>query len=216
MAAANKKPFSVKGINVTSPKGKALWCKYKTPDTKFNSKGEFSVSLVCDPNDPAVQAYIAKLEELSQRAYEETCETLGAAKAKAVKQAEVYSEHFDKDGEPTGMIVFKAKLKDIEDRINNNDTASIIVVDAARNKLPLHEQPEVGNDSVIRLATYANPYYMASTKTVGISHIWTKMQIIDLVSMGAEDEFEEEDGFEADSSACEDDAPQENSGNGDF
>ena len=39
---AYTKPFAVKGTNITSPKGKALWCKFKEPDTKFNAKGEYS------------------------------------------------------------------------------------------------------------------------------------------------------------------------------
>ena len=52
---------------------------------------------------------------------------------------------------------------------------------------------------MIRLVSYANPYYMASTKTLGISHIWSKMQIIDLVEYGGGgDDFDDEDGFEND------------------
>ena len=105
-----QKPFAVKGFNITSPKGKALWCKYKEADTKYNAKGEYSTSLVCDPNDPAVQKYIELLEELRDIAYNETCETLGAAKAKGVTRAEVYSEEFDSNGNETGNIIFKVKL----------------------------------------------------------------------------------------------------------
>jgi hypothetical protein len=194
---ANMKPFAVKGINTASPKGKALWCKYKEPDTKFNAKGEYSTSLVCDPNDPAVQAYINKLEELRDIAYNETCETLGPAKAKGVRKAEVYADEVDSNGNETGNIVFKYKLKDLSDRIQRGNDSEIVVVDSKKNRLSKADAPLVGNGSEIRVVSYANPYFMASTKTVGISHIWSKMQIIDLVEFsGGGDEFDEEDGFE--------------------
>lgn len=203
MATKIVKPFAVKGFNITSPKGKALWCKYKEADTKYNAKGEYSTSLVCDPNDPAVQAYINKLEELRDIAYAETCETLGAAKAKGVTKAEVYTEEFDQDGNETGNIIFKVKLKDLSDRASRGDSTEILTVDAKKNKLTMAEAPLVGNGSVIRLVSYANPYYMASTKVVGISHIWSKMQIIELneYSGGGGDDFDEEDGFEDTSAA---------------
>jgi hypothetical protein len=192
-----QKPFAVKGTNITSPKGSALWCKFKEPDTKFNVKGEYSTEVVCDPNDPAVQAYIAKLEELRDIAYNETIETLGAAKAKGVRKAEVYKEEIDQNGNETGNIIFKYKLKDLTDRQARGDSAEIVVVDAKKNNLGA-QAPLVGNGSTIRVVSYANPYFMASQKVVGISHIWSKMQIIELneYSGGGGDDFDEEDGFE--------------------
>lgn len=191
-----QKPFAVKGFNITSPKGKALWCKFKEPDTKFNAKGEFSTELVCDPNDPAVKEYIQKLERVVDIAYKETCETLGPAKARDVRKAAVYKEEVDQNGNLTGNIVFKYKLKDLTDRRDRGDSAEIVVVDAKRNKLG-KDAPLVGNGSVIRVVSYANPYFMASTKTIGLSHIWGKMQVIELVefSGGGDDDFADEDGF---------------------
>lgn len=199
------KPFAVKGINITSPKGKALWCKFKEADTKFNAKGEFSTDLVCDPNDPAVKAFVTKLEELVDIAYRETCETLGPAKAREVRKAAVFKEEYDQNGNPTGNIVFKYKLKDLSDRRERGDAAEIVVVDAKKNRLG-KDAPLVGNGSVIRLVSYANPYFMASTKTIGISHIWSKMQIVELVEFSGAggDDFDEEDGFAADVSVNDD------------
>ena len=202
---AYNKPFAVKGMNVASPKGKALWCKFKEPDTKFNAKGEYSTDLVCDPSDPAVKAYIEKLDKLVDIAYNETCETLGPAKARDVRKASVYKEEVNQDGELTGNIVFKYKLKDLTDRRERGDSGEILVVDAKRNPLG-KEAPLVGNGSVIRVVGFANPYFMASTKTVGLSHIWSKMQIIDLVEFSGSagtDEFDEEDGFVEEGPAVE-------------
>lgn len=202
---AHNKPFAVKGMNVASPKGKALWCKFKEPDTKFNAKGEYSTDLVCDPNDPTVKAYIEKLNNLVDTAYNETCETLGPAKARDVRKASVYKEEVNQDGELTGNIIFKYKLKDLTDRRERGDSGEILVVDAKRNPLG-KEAPLVGNGSVIRVVSFANPYFMASTKTVGLSHIWSKMQIIDLVEFSGSagtDEFDEEDGFVEEGPAAE-------------
>ncbi len=202
---AYTKPFAVKGTNITSPKGKALWCKFKEPDTKFNAKGEYSTDVVCDPSDPSVKAYIEKLENLVDIAYKETCETLGPAKARDVRKSSVFKEEVDQNGELTGKVIFKYKLKDLSDRRERGDSAEILVVDAKRNLLG-KTAPLVGNGSDIRVVSFANPYFMASTKTVGLSHIWSKMQIINLVEFsgaGGTDEFDDEDGFVEEGPAVE-------------
>jgi len=97
------------------------------------------------------------------------------------------------------MIILKLKLKDIDKRSETGQQDRVVVVDA--KKEVVSPVPLVGNGSIIRCAAYANPYTMANTKEVGISMIWTKMQIIELVSFGSNDDgFEEEDGFESNTS----------------
>jgi hypothetical protein len=194
MAVVNNKPFAVKGKNVTSPKGKALWCKFKEPDRLYNAKGELSTNLVCDPNDPAVKAFIKELETLRDTAMAEAVETLGAAKAKGIQAAAVYKDDIDKDGNETGLVKFTFKLKDVDDKVAQGKQATVLVVDAKRQPIPLATAPLVGNGSEIRCVAYANPYYMASTKTVGVSMMWSKMQVINLVSYDSDD-FDDEDGF---------------------
>ena len=190
------KPFSVKGQNVTSPKGSAKWCKITEPDYTYDDKGTLSTQLICNPDDPAVQAFIERLEELRDKALAETKETLGA-KGKAYKAAPIFTEEKDSEEEPTGNIVFKFNLKKVDERAENNHQSTIIVVDAKRNKMAPSDVPLVGNGSVIRCVAFANPYSMPNTKTVGISLIWNKMQLIDLVEYAANDEFEDEDGYES-------------------
>ena len=196
MATKATTPFAVKGINVTSPKGKAMWCKVTEPERTYNADGVLSTNLVCDPEDPTVKAFVAKLEELRDIALAETKETLGA-KGAQYKAKSVFNEEFDKEGEATGNIFFKFALKDIDKRKEAGHQAAIIVVDTKKQKVS--PVPLVGNGSIIRCVAYANPYTMANTKEVGISLIWSKMQLIDLVkySGGSADDFDEEDGFEA-------------------
>jgi hypothetical protein len=199
---AQAKPFAVKGFNVSSPKGDALWCKVTEPDTMYNAKGSYSVSLVCNPKDPTVKEYVSKLEELRDTAVAETKETVGAAKAQAIKPRPVYTEEIDQDGNLTGKIVFKFKMNNVADREAPGN--KIIVVDAKRQVIK--DVPLVGNGSTIRCVAFANPYYMATTKEVGVSLLWTKMQLIDLVEFGGgSDDFDDEDGFEVDSGSSSND-----------
>ena len=209
--AKNNKPFAVKGINVTSPKGTAKWCKIKEPDYQYNDKGILSTQLICDPEDAAVKAFVAKLEELRDVAYEETKETLGV-KGKAYKTREVYSYEEDSNGEETGNIVFKFNLKDVDDR-----DRGVTVVDSMRQVIKEADLPLVGNGSSIRCVAYANPYSMPNTKEVGISLIWSKMQVIELVEYaGGSDDFEDEDGFESKESDKTDDFKEEDDDDIDF
>lgn len=193
--AINTKPFAVKGMNVVTPKGKALWCKITEPDRKYNEFGEYSTSLVLDPEDDAVRAFIDKLETLRDLALAETKETLGA-KGAVYKPRGIANAEFDQDGKATGNVIIKVKMKDVDKRTSSGQQDRISVVDARKEQVtPI---PLVGNGSIIRCAAYANPYTMANTKEVGISLIWTKMQLIELVSFSqGGDDFEEEEGFTA-------------------
>lgn len=199
------RPFAVKGIGFTTPKGQALWCKSIEPDRKFNAKGDLTTSLVCDPNNEAVKEFVKQLEGLRDTALAETIESLGAVKAKQVKARDVFYEDTDRDGNATGNILFKLKLSSVDDRKEGGRQHSIKVVDAKKNVIEI--PPQVGNGSVIRCAGFANPYYMASSKEVGVSLIWQKMQIINLVDTAGSDDFGEEDGFESSSSAELEEAP---------
>ena len=188
MAKAKKtqtqKPFAVKGIRVVSPVGTTMWCKVKEPDYQFNAKGVLSTTLVCDPDLPQVQAFIEKLEALRDEAFLETKETLGA-KAKGLKVKEVYTEHLTPEGEETGLIEFKFQLKDVDDK----DTW-IKVVDS--KKQLIKNIPLIGNGSVARCIAYANPYYMASTKDVGVSMIWEQMQLLKLEEYQSGADFDDD------------------------
>lgn len=196
MSTKPNKPFAVGGMNVVSPKGKALWCKVNEPDRKFDSEGTLSTQLVCDPNDPAVQKFIERLETLQDTAFAESVETLGEAKGKQIRKRLLYTDHCDQDGNPTGNIVFKFALKGVDKRASQGKPSTIAVVDA--HKQAVNPVPNVGNDSEIRVGAFVYPYYMAMSKEIGLSMMWTKMQIIDLVEYGGGSggsDFDEEEGF---------------------
>ncbi len=184
------KPFAVQGMNVVTPKGEALWCKHKEPDRKFDADGTLSTSLVLKADDPATTAFIERLDKLLDKAFEETVETLGA-KGKQVRKRDMYVE------DEQGNYVFKFNLKGVDARKARGQQHSIQIVDAHKNKLD--DAPLVGNGSTIRVASFVFPYYMAVSKEVGLSFMWTKMQIIELVEFASkDDDFDDEDGFVTD------------------
>lgn len=188
---AINKPFTVKGITVFSPKGKAKWCKVKEPDRNFNAKGTFSTELICNPEDPTVVAFIGKLEELRDAAFNEAKETLPPSKAKSLVTKPVYSEELDEDGNETGMIKFKFKLDNVDDKEKGKN--KIDVVDGM--KRPVYDIPLIGNGSIIRCSAFANPYHMANGNHIGISMSWKSMQLIELEEYTASGGgFDTEDG----------------------
>lgn len=187
------RPCTTKGIGFTTPKGKALWCCNIEPQKKFNEKGDLMTNLVLDPNEPEVKEFIKTLEDLRDTAFEDTINNLGLVKGKQVKKRDVTQPDIDQNGNETGMIVIKMKLKDVDEKKDLGKQYQIETYDAKKTKLT--NPPRVGNGSLIRCAGYANPYYMASTKEVGVSLIWQKLQIIELNEIGGSDLFGEEDGY---------------------
>jgi len=187
--AAVKKPFTVKGTKVTSPKGKALWAKLDKPDREYNAKGQYSVDLVVDPGAPGVPEFIEKLEKLRDTAMEQAND--GKPKPKQFKARDVYKDEYDKDGNETGNIIFKFKMNNVDDRRPGQNRVILVGPKASEGEIPM---VQVGNGSIIRCVAFANPYAMASDKTIGVSLILEKVQLIDLVCFGGDDELEDEDG----------------------
>lgn len=189
----SKNPFDVAGKGITTPKGKALWCKNVVPDTKFDALGELSTSLILDPNDKEVQEFLAPLEEMLEDAFQQTVTSLGPVKSKQIGKHELYQPDVDKDGNETGMIKIKLKLGKVEQRKQEGKQYTIRTVDAKKNLI--QNPPIVGNGSTIRCSGFAFPYYAAALKKVGISILWSGLQIIDLKTYDSGDEFGEEDGY---------------------
>jgi len=216
MATNNrKKPFTVKGMNVTSPKGGALWAKLDKPDREYNEKGMYSVDLVCDPEGQGVPAFIEKLESLRDTALQQAND--GKPKPKQFKPRPVYKEEYDKEGIETGDIIFKFKMNNVDDRRPGQNRVKLVGPKASEGEIPM---VQIGNGSTIRCVSFANPYAMASDKTVGVSLILEKVQLIKLVEFGGGDELEDEEGdldLPNDGLADEDEPPFDNDDeNGDF
>ena len=189
----SKLQLTTSGINIKSPKGIALWCNNIEPQRTFNPTGDLTTSLILDPNAEDVKEMIAKLEALRAEAFAEAKEKLGPAKAKGLQERPVYQPDTDKDGNETGKIVFKFKLGNVDTKKADGKQYQIRTYDAQTNRID--NPPRVGNGSEIRCTAFANPYYMATSKEIGVSMYWQGMQIIKLVEIGGGDDFEAEEGY---------------------
>lgn len=167
-------------------KGKTMWCKF----LKTDDYGKYSTNLLGDD----IEDLIVELEAIRDEAVK-AVEDLG----KKAIPADVYKV----DDEGNKFISFKLPETNYEGKPNK-----IKVYDVYGNLMEDWDK-EVGNGSTIKLKYMAKPYYMASTKMVGISYKWYAMQVIDLVeySGGGDNGF----GNEAD-----DDAPFDTEDNQDF
>ena len=183
------KPFTIKGKKITSPKGSALWAKLDKPDREYNAKGQYSVDLVADPGDVKVKEFVNNLESLRDQAFDQAND--GKPKNKQYTKREVFKEEFDKEGNETGMIIFKFKMNNVDDRRVGQNKVVLVGPKASEGSIPM---VNIGNGSTVRCVAFANPYSMASDKTIGVSLILEKVQLIELVEFGGNDDLDDEDG----------------------
>jgi hypothetical protein len=192
--------FDVKGISVISPKGELEWCKYVEPDTKYNADGEFSVNLLLDPEEAGAKEFISKLENLRDTALGQLKENLGA-KGNQWSAQDITATHYDKDGNETGKVIVKCKLKDIAKRKAMGKPCKIQASGPNKEDL-VAKKTLVGNGSIGIVGCFAFAYEMASTKKVGVSLQWQKLRVFDLVSYANDEddlfgvETSQEDVFE--------------------
>lgn len=174
-------------------KGKAKWCKVFEPDTRFNDDGEYSTQVIL-PVAEAAQV-CEQLEALVDEEYAKLVKEKPALKVGLSKRP-VFEHEVDENGNETGNVVFKTKLKAlIRGKNGTNYPQKVNVVDSKRT--PMSGTQLVGNGSVIKVAVEPNTYYMPSNKQVGVSLRLKALQVIDLIEHGGsiDNLFDEEDGF---------------------
>lgn len=176
-------------------KGNAKWAKVFEPDTRFVPEGEYSVQVLV----PEVEA-AEVCEQLDQMVQDKLSEVVKEQpKLKAVLSTrKAYEEELDDNGDPTGNLIFKTKMKArIKSRDGRVYEQKPAVVDAKRT--PMEGTTLVGNGSTIKVAVEPVSYMMPSTKQVGISMRLKAVQVINLVEYGNSTSsiFDEEDGYVA-------------------
>lgn len=174
----------------TTPKGLAQYPSIKTPDTKFNPEGDYKVNLVME-DDEKTNALVSKLEALLEDFYENDDDVLYAiSKGRKVVTQDIY----EKDEE--GRIVMKFKQKAV---ITKKDGSKIPIKIRQFDSKGKPIDVNIGRDSVIKVSFTANPYYMPSTRTCGLSLRLLAVQVISLNEFGDASAssygFEEEEGY---------------------
>lgn len=160
--------------SIVTPKGTAIYPHLVEPDTKFNALGEYKVSLALDEDEAA--PIITKIEE--QIAVAKKLIPQG----KKPKMAdEPYFPELDDEGQETGRIIFKFKMKA---QINTKDgrtiTMSPKLFDAEGT---LTEVESIWGGSELRISADLIPFYVAAVGA-GVSLRLKAVQIINLVEGG--------------------------------
>lgn len=180
-------------IRLTTPKGYAQYPYLLEPDTKFNPEGDYKVNLAMDDNE-STKKLITKLDQILDNFYEENEDVAKAqAKGRKVMKADI----FEYDSE--GRVVLKFKQKAVITKKDGSKFEVKIPQFDAKGK-PM--KANIGRDSVIKVNFSIKPYYMPTTKTVGLSLRPVAVQVIDLKEFanGGSAEaygFGEEEGYES-------------------
>jgi len=168
--------------------GKAMWAKVYDPDTKFDPNGYYSISVLV-PEEEAQEM----CEHLDGLAKKKLAEEIKEKKRKDLTLKKPYEKATDKDGNETGDIEFKSKVKaKFQSRDGKWFTQKPLVVDSKRT--PMTKDTLIGNGSTVKIAFEPVPYTMMSTKTTSVSLRLKGVQVINLVEYNG-NLFEDEDGF---------------------
>lgn len=194
---ANKRKTYVK---MTSPLGIAVYPHLNKPDTRFNKFGEYRVRLALEESDPKTQAFLEKLREHYDLAYENNLEEEGKKK---LKKADLpYTQEEDDQGEPTGRIIVNFKCRAIiktrkGDKFENKPSLR----DSLNKKMD--ESVGIWGGSKVVVGFEIVPYYTSMVGS-GISLRLKAVQVKELVTSGdSVDAFDfdvDEDGYQFDES----------------
>lgn len=174
-------------VSVVTPAGTAVYPHLNEPDVKFNPMGEYKVSLAID--EATAAPLINKIEEVMEEARKMI------PKGKRAKEADApYFDELDDQGEPTGRVVFKLKMKA---KITTKDGRTIEMSPKFFDSQGtyLETVDDIWGGSVLKLSTDLIPFYVAAVGA-GVSMRLKAVQIIELRSGGGGSSAEAY-GFEA-------------------
>tara|TARA_B110000977_G_scaffold25830_1_gene31934 strand:+ start:10412 stop:11005 length:594 start_codon:yes stop_codon:yes gene_type:complete len=167
-----------------TPVGEAIYPHLQKPDTKFNSNGEYKVTLKVKKSDASEM-----LEIFKQAEKDSLTKAIFENKGKQLKQApSPYTEEGD-----FVMFKFKMTATGVNRKTKENFTQRPAIFDAKKNIIPVTQS--IWGGSEMKIAYELIPYYMAS-RGAGISVRLKQVQIVKLVEGGTAPAFTEEDGFE--------------------
>lgn len=207
-----------KNERLITPKGELQYAWLTTADTKFNPTGVYKTNLKLEQTE-ATEKLVGSIEAIFEEAYANNDKVKALkAKGKKVLKAPFYEELED------GSFEFRFKQNKLipnKQDESNPYTAKIAIFD--NKAVPVvaskAKNLKIGNGTVAKVCFEVVPYFVASTKTFGVTLRLCSVQIIKLVEyeggssnpgFGAEDgDFSSESlsdtsGFEAEADEEED------------
>ena len=175
----------------TTPKGKAVYPRIDTPDTKFDDDGLYSCKLHVSEGD--FKAFEASLKPELEAAYKAECAKQGKDKLRMASSSPV---RITDDGDYEIFAKQKAK---VHTKTKGTLEFSVATFDSLGKKI---DTPKIGSGSELKLAAEVSPWFVPS-QGFGYTLRLRAVQVIDLVEYGggSSDGFGfgvEADGFVAD------------------
>jgi hypothetical protein len=175
---------------IVSPAGIAVYPRLNKPDTKFDAVGEFKTGLKLDPSDPAAKAFLDKMEAF--------------AAANGITKGLPWKDEAGDNGEPTGMVIVKYKVKAFWPAKDGNppESRKPAVVDAGKQILTAN----VGGGSTIRISGEMATYDGFGG---GVSLQPKAIQVLDLQTWNAGvEDFDDESVPASEHAGDSDDEPE--------
>ena len=158
----------------TTPVGELVYPWLTRADTRYDPDGLFQTKLLL-PFELA-QDLIARLEGVLT----DFIGTLEVAQQKKLTPVRVYEQDYDEEGEETGNVLFKVKLKaTVTPREGDPFTQKPVIVDALDGAAI--EQAVYGG-TMARLKGQIVPYTNAAAGTVGVTLRLRSVQVHELVT----------------------------------
>lgn len=155
------------------------------PDTKFDELGQYKADVVLTAE--AAEPFIAKIQARAKA-------HLGKALPKAKNS--VFEAVLDDDGEATGDILFKIRVKNRLNKQNKLWDRRPMAIDAKKNNLA--EDVLIYGGSVLKVQAEVYEWDFGGKKGISLQPLC--VQVIELKTGGGSvdtSDFDEEDGYEA-------------------
>ena len=157
---------------ITTPKGKAVWPRVDTPDTKFDDDGVYSCKLHVSEGD--FKAFEATVKPLIDAAYAAECSRQGKDK---IRMAASSPLRINDDGDYE--IYAKQKAK-VHTKSKGTLEFSITAVDSQGKKITM---PKIGSGSTLKMAVEVNTWFVPS-QGFGYTLRLRAVQVLDLIEYG--------------------------------
>lgn len=157
---------------ITTPKGKAVWPRIDTADTKFDEDGVYSCKLHVTEGD--FKAFEAIVKPKLDEAYKEECSRQGKDK---IRMAASSPLRINDEGDHE--IYAKQKAK-VHTKSKGTLEFTIAAVDSQGKKIAM---PKIGSGSILKMAVEVNTWFVPS-QGFGYTLRLRAVQVLDLVEYG--------------------------------
>jgi|TARA_R110000744_G_scaffold128891_2_gene236189 hypothetical protein len=157
---------------ITTPKGKAVWPRIDTADTKFDEDGVYSCKLHVTEGD--FKAFEAIVKPKLDAAYKEECSRQGKDK---IRMAASSPLRINDEGDHE--IYAKQKAK-VHTKSKGTLEFTIAAVDSQGKKIAM---PKIGSGSILKMAVEVNTWFVPS-QGFGYTLRLRAVQVLDLVEYG--------------------------------